>query len=100
MKHLETILLADCHVFWSEESFHTLEMSHTRLEDSGCYSATARNANGAVSCRCHLVVDKGIRAYVAPEFLFELEPEHSVREGGELRLSAQVEAYPSVGVMW
>lgn len=87
-------------MFWSEGNFHTLEMGHTTLEDSGCYSAAARNANGAVSCRCHLVVDKGIRAYVAPEFLFGLDPEHSVREGGELRLSAQVEAYPTVGVMW
>ncbi|PNF38132.1 hypothetical protein B7P43_G14601, partial [Cryptotermes secundus] len=96
----EALKQDDHHVFWSEENFHTLEMSHTRLEDSGCYSATARNTNGAVSCRCHLVVDKGIRAYVAPEFLFELDPEHSVREGGELRLSAQVEAYPTVGVMW
>ncbi|XP_066996546.2 titin homolog isoform X2 [Anabrus simplex] len=88
------------HTFWNEEHFHTLELSHTTLEDSGCYSATARNAHGSVSCRCHLVVDKGIRAYVAPEFIFELEPEYSVKEGGNLRLSAQVEAYPTVGVMW
>jgi hypothetical protein len=100
LKHCKPYFAVDHNVFWSEENFHTLEMSHTRLEDSGSYSATARNANGAVSCRCHLVVDKGIRAYVAPEFLFELEPEHTVREGGELRLSAQVEAYPTVGVMW
>jgi hypothetical protein len=46
------------------------------------------------------VEDKRIRADVAPEFLFELEAEHTDREGGELRLSAQVEAYPTVGVMW
>ncbi|XP_069686561.1 titin homolog isoform X2 [Periplaneta americana] len=96
----EPIKADEHHVFWNDDNFHTLEMSHTKLEDSGSYSATARNANGAVSCHCHLVVDKGIRAYVAPEFLYELEPKYSVREGGELRLWAQVEAYPTVGVMW
>ncbi|KAJ9593668.1 hypothetical protein L9F63_014779, partial [Diploptera punctata] len=90
----------DRHIFWHEEHFHTLEINRATLEDSGCYSATARNTNGAVSCRCNLVVDKGIRAYVAPEFLHELELVYTVREGGELRLSGQVEAYPTVGVMW
>ncbi|XP_047115600.1 myosin light chain kinase, smooth muscle-like [Schistocerca piceifrons] len=84
-----------------EASFHTLELSHAALEDSGEYCATARNAHGAVSCRATLVVDKGIRAYVAPDFVFELEPAAAaVPEGGELRLRAQVEAYPAVGVMW
>ncbi|GLH01369.1 Uncharacterized protein GBIM_07520, partial [Gryllus bimaculatus] len=75
-------------------------MSRAALDDSGCYAATARNALGAVSCRCHLVVDKGIRAYVAPDFIFELEPEVAVKAGADLRLAGRVEAYPSVGVMW
>lgn len=62
--------------------------------------ATARNEHGSVSCHCSLVVDKGIRAYIAPEFLCSLDAEHSVREGDELRLSAQIEAYPAVGIVW
>nr|CAD7199638.1 unnamed protein product [Timema douglasi] len=88
------------HAFCSEEHFHTLEISQATLEDGGNYSASARNAHGAVSCKCHLVVDKGIRAYVAPEFLSDLDMDITVKEGGELRLAAQVEAYPTVGVMW
>ncbi|XP_071444620.1 titin homolog [Hetaerina americana] len=97
-----------------EERFHTLELSRAAVEDSGEISATAHNAHGSVSCRCRLVVDKGIRAYVAPEFLFPLEGEVGpgggpvavgdmslkVPEGGEIRLLTHVEAYPSVGVMW
>lgn len=70
------------------------------LEDAGLYAATARSPLGAVSCRCSLVVDKGIRAYIAPEFVRELEEEYDVREGGELRLNAHIEAYPAVGIMW
>lgn len=62
--------------------------------------ATAKNSTGSVSCRCILVVDKGIRAYIAPEFLCALDPAYSAQVGGELRMSAQVEAYPSVGVVW
>lgn len=53
-----------------------------------------------MSCHCSLVVDKGIRAYIAPEFFCSLDAEHSVRDGEELRLSAQIEAYPAVGVTW
>ncbi|KAG8223459.1 hypothetical protein J437_LFUL001953 [Ladona fulva] len=97
-----------------EERFHTLELSRAVVEDSGEISATAQNAHGSVSCRCRLVVDKGIRAYVAPEFLFPLEGEVGpgggqvasgeealkVPEGGEIRLLTHVEAYPSVGIMW
>lgn len=41
----------------------------------------ARNSCGAVSCRCSLVVDKGIRAYVAPEFCCGLEPLYRLLEG-------------------
>ncbi|KAL6255445.1 hypothetical protein P5V15_013781 [Pogonomyrmex californicus] len=89
------------HVFWDDDSnFHTLEIIHSTLEDSGCYMVTARNINGSVSCRCNLVVDKGIRAYIAPEFLRDLNAVYTIPSGGELRMSAQLEAYPSVGVVW
>lgn len=98
MKFLNFFL--ERYTFWNEEHFHTLEITKTILDDSGCYTASARNEHGSVSCRCNLVVDKGIRAYVAPEFITELEVARSVKLGGELRLTAQVEAYPSVGVVW
>ncbi|XP_043500905.1 titin homolog [Polistes fuscatus] len=89
------------HVFWDDESnFHTLEIIHSTLEDSGCYMVTAKNIHGSVSCRSVLVVDKGIRAYVAPEFLYGLDAAYTVRLNDELRMSAQIEAYPSVGVVW
>ncbi|XP_026825970.1 uncharacterized protein LOC105284959 isoform X2 [Ooceraea biroi] len=91
----------DRHIFWDDDSnFHTLEIIHSTLDDSGCYMATARNVNGSVSCRCILVVDKGIRAYIAPEFLRGLDAAYTIPLGGELRMSAQLEAYPSVGVVW
>ncbi|KAM0731548.1 Myosin light chain kinase, smooth muscle [Formica fusca] len=91
----------DRHIFWDDDSnFHTLEIIHSTLDDSGCYMVTARNVNGSVSCRCNLVVDKGIRAYVAPEFLRGLDAAYTIHSGGELRMSAQLEAYPSVGVVW
>lgn len=95
----EPSLFSDRHTFWSDENFHTLELSNTQCEDSGSYSITARNAHGSVSCKSHLVVDKGIRAYVAPEFLYGMD-DCTVKENGEIRLIARVEAYPSVGVMW
>ncbi|XP_036144946.1 uncharacterized protein LOC105834071 [Monomorium pharaonis] len=91
----------DRHIFWDNDSnFHTLEIMHSALEDSGCYMVTARNINGSVSCRCTLVVDKGIRAYIAPEFLRGFNTSYTIHSGGELRLSAQLEAYPSVGIVW
>lgn len=47
------------------------------------------------------MVDKGLKGYIAPQFSTPLEPSQcQAKEGGELRLSARVEAYPSVGVMW
>lgn len=70
------------------------------LEDSGCYMVMAKNASGSVSCRCILVVDKGIRAYIAPEFLCSLDAVYTVKLGGDLRMTAQIEAYPTVGIVW
>lgn len=67
------------------------------LDDSGTYTATANNEHGSVSCHCNLTVDKGIRAYIAPDFLVALEPDCIAKCGQEIRLSAQIEAYPSVG---
>lgn len=88
------------YVILNDGQFNTLEIMKATLEDSGTYTATARNEHGAVSCHCNLVVDKGIRAYIAPEFLCSLESECTVIEGEEIRLSAQIEAYPAVGVNW
>ncbi|XP_063632972.1 titin homolog isoform X5 [Cydia splendana] len=88
------------HTHFKDELFHTLEIAPCTLEDGGVYSCTARNSSGAVSCRCSLVVDKGIRAYVAPELCCGLDPLYRLREGDELRITAVVEAYPSVGVTW
>jgi len=45
-------------------------------------------------------VDKGIRAYISPDFYVPLDPFYIFREGSEIRLSTKVEAYPSVGVTW
>lgn len=70
------------------------------LDDSGIYTATATNDHGSVSCHCSLIVDKGIRAYIAPEFLVGLENDYEIPYGKEIRLSAQIEAYPTVGVNW
>ncbi|XP_011496097.1 PREDICTED: myosin light chain kinase, smooth muscle-like [Ceratosolen solmsi marchali] len=83
-----------------ESHFYTLEIERASLDDCGCYTACAKNANGSISCRCVLVVDKGIRAYVAPRFHYELEVAHAVKVDGDLRLRTQIEAYPSVGVVW
>lgn len=93
-------LSTDRHEFTTDDHFHTLEISKTILEDTGCYTATAKNDHGSVSCHCNLVVDKGIRAYVSPLFIAELAETKRIKYGQELRLSAQVEAYPSVGVVW
>lgn len=71
----------DRHTHFKDELFHTLEIAPTTLEDGGVYEALARNSSGAVSCRCCLVVDKGIRAYVAPEFCCGLEPLYRLSEG-------------------
>ncbi|XP_037299652.1 titin homolog isoform X6 [Manduca sexta] len=96
----EEVATDNRHNKYQDEHFHTLEIAPTNLEDGGMYEALARNPFGAVSCRCGLVVDKGIRAYVAPEFCCGLDPLYRLNEGEELRISAVVEAYPSVGVTW
>lgn len=83
----------------NEGAFSTLEIIRATLDDSGQYTATATNEHGSVSCHCSLTVDKGIRAYIAPEFLGTLEPEYIAKCGQEIRLCAQIEAYPSVGKM-
>lgn len=83
------------YVVLNDGQFNTLEIIRASLDDCGTYTATARNEHGSVSCHCSLVVDKGIRAYIAPEFFGSLDAEQSVREGEELRLSAQIEAYPA-----
>lgn len=86
--------------FLQEDQFSTLEISRTYLEDSGQYSVTARNELGSVSCHCNLTVDKGIRAYISPEFIKPLDIVCTYNEGQDIHLEAHVEAYPSVGVTW
>uniref|UniRef100_W8AQC6 Myosin light chain kinase, smooth muscle n=1 Tax=Ceratitis capitata TaxID=7213 RepID=W8AQC6_CERCA len=80
--------------------FHTIELASTILDDSGVYTCTAKNELGSVSCHCSLVVDKGIRAYISPEFYMPLDPLYIYQERQEIRLTAKVEAYPTVGVSW
>lgn len=84
----------------SDGQFHTLELGSTTLDDSGYYTCTAKNELGSVSCHCSLVVDKGIRAYITPEFYMPLDPIYIFQEGQEIRLTAKIEAYPTVGVTW
>uniref|UniRef100_A0A1B0CWT0 Muscle M-line assembly protein unc-89 n=1 Tax=Lutzomyia longipalpis TaxID=7200 RepID=A0A1B0CWT0_LUTLO len=90
----------DRFTMWNDGNFYTLEITRTTLDDGGRYTVTAKNTLGSVSCHCNLVVDKGIRAYIAPDFYCGLDPLYVFREGSEIRLSGQVEAYPSVGVTW
>lgn len=90
----------DHYSMWSEDNFFTLEISKTSVEDYGKYKVKAFNSLGSVSCYCTLIVDKGIRSYIAPEFYCGLDPLYVFKSGSEIRLSAQVEAYPSVGVTW
>ncbi|KAF5273319.1 hypothetical protein FQR65_LT04741 [Abscondita terminalis] len=89
------------HKFLQENYFYTLEIEKTTFEDSGTYTVTAKNIFGSISCHCKLIVDKGIKAYVVPEFSAKLDPEIiNVSEGGELLLLARVKAYPAVTVLW
>uniref|UniRef100_A0A8D8WY19 Myosin light chain kinase, smooth muscle n=1 Tax=Cacopsylla melanoneura TaxID=428564 RepID=A0A8D8WY19_9HEMI len=91
----------DRHDFITDGNFHTLEISHTELDDSGEYSVTASNkVGGSITCKSSLIVDKGIRGYISPEFTIDLPSAVTVREHGELKFSAHVEAYPCVGITW
>lgn len=89
--------ILDRYVILNEGGFSTLEIMRATLADSGTYTATATNEYGSISCHCSLNVDKGIRAYIAPEFLGALEPQYAAKFGQEIRLCAQIEAYPTVG---
>lgn len=95
-----SFFFAERFVLLNDEQFSTLEISRATLDDSGKITATATNEHGSVSCHCSLIVDKGIRAYIAPEFLGALDVECTFQCGKEIRLYAQIEAYPSVGVNW
>ena len=77
-----------------------MEISRTKLDDTGQYTVTAKNDHGSISCHCTLMVDKGIRAYIAPEFYCALDAFYTFKEADEIRLTTQVEAYPTVGVTW
>lgn len=81
----------------NEGAFYTLEIIRATLDDRGNYTATATNEHGSISCHCSLIVDKGIRSYIAPEFIIPLLPEYKVKYGHEIRLFARIEAYPTVG---
>ncbi|XP_023315509.1 uncharacterized protein LOC106652366 isoform X1 [Trichogramma pretiosum] len=101
LKNGQRISPTPIHSIYKDEShFHTLEIARSSSDDSGTYSACAKNSSGSVSCHCELVVDKGIRAYIAPQFSYGLNADYAVKIGSELRLTAQVEAYPSVGIVW
>lgn len=89
------------HSFWSEDNFHTLEITSANLEDAGTYRVTAQNIHGSITCQGNLVVDQGIRAYKPPKFVVAIEPDTiKLTEGQELRLSGRIEAYPAVGLTW
>lgn len=81
-------------------NFHSLEINQTKSEHSGTYSAVATNSSGTVSCKCNLIVDKGIRTYIGPKFVDKLEKVYSITEGSELRIRAVICAYPAVGITW
>lgn len=100
MQIVNLIKFAERFVTWNDGNYSTLEIGRTLLDDSGQYTITAKNDLGSVSCHCHLTVDKGIRAYIAPDFYTGLSDEYRFGEGQEIRLYAHIEAYPSVGVSW
>ncbi|KAK8746869.1 hypothetical protein OTU49_016869, partial [Cherax quadricarinatus] len=90
----------DAHTMWQEDGhFYTLEISSSTHDDAAVYSASAVNPFGSVLCRCRLIVDSGLRSYISPMFLRELE-DQSVREGSTITLQTVIEAYPTIGVVW
>ncbi|XP_063987212.1 uncharacterized protein LOC135167689 isoform X2 [Diachasmimorpha longicaudata] len=80
--------------------FHTLEISRSKIDNTGIYMVRAENAYGCLSCRCHLVVDEGIKAYLEPKFSRSLDSIYTVIQNDELRMTAQIKAYPAVGITW
>ncbi|KAK2709051.1 hypothetical protein QYM36_014620 [Artemia franciscana] len=89
----------DHYIFWQEEDFYTLEIQNTRFDDSGVYKIEAANTLGAIRSQCHLTVDGGVKAYISPLFMHELE-DKVVSDRSTLHLVAKVDAYPVVGVTW
>lgn len=87
-------------IYDEADDFHTLEISRARVEHSGTYTISAANSSGSVSCKCDLIVDKGIRSYVEPRFVQKLDTCYSVTEDAQLRIKATVQAYPIVGITW
>lgn len=69
-------------------------------EHAGTYSVVATNSAGTVSCKCDLIVDKGLRTYVSPIFIKKLDKVYSIVEGSQLRIRALIQAYPAVEVSW
>ncbi|XP_047736468.1 uncharacterized protein LOC108682041 isoform X2 [Hyalella azteca] len=94
------LLEDDGHRTWQEDGhFYSLELSEAQHEDAAIYSVTATNPYGCVTCRCRLIVDSGLRSYISPMFLRELE-DVSVSEGETIILQTVIEAYPTIGVVW
>lgn len=87
-------------MIFDEGQSQTFEISRSKLEDSGKYAVTARNQFGSVTCHFNLIVDKGIRSYIAPEIISSHENNLRFFEGEEIKLAAQVEAYPAINVAW
>ncbi|KAK7060070.1 hypothetical protein SK128_021760, partial [Halocaridina rubra] len=99
-KNGEKIIGDDCHMMWQEDGhFYTLEISNSTHDDAAIYSACAANPYGSVLCKCRLIVDSGLRSYISPMFLRELE-DQSIREGETITLQTVIEAYPTIGVVW
>ncbi|XP_064106001.1 myosin light chain kinase, smooth muscle-like isoform X3 [Macrobrachium nipponense] len=96
----ETLVIDDCHTTWQEDGhFYTLEISNSTHDDAAIYSACASNLYGSVLCKCRLIVDSGLKSYISPMFLRELE-DQSVRQGETITLQTVIEAYPTIGVVW
>ncbi|XP_065224953.1 titin-like isoform X4 [Planococcus citri] len=87
-------------IYEEADGFQSLEICRSMPEHSGTYMITASNDSGSVSCKCDLLVDKGIRTYIEPKFIEKLDMVYSTVEDTQLRIKALVQAYPSVGITW
>ncbi|KAL1131132.1 hypothetical protein AAG570_012369 [Ranatra chinensis] len=97
----QPIASTDGHVITSSsDGFHTLEITRATEEDGGEYCVSGKNEHGCLGCRAQLTVDKGLRGYIAPAFVSQVECVTAAAGGSELRLRARVEAYPSIGISW